>query len=120
VALERNQWQAPVDAGAISARGKRAAAEDKARQVSLERNSTSSQHAGAQRRASVQTCGNCMEPDPMFAGCNCAAAWQILEQLKLRGCTEEFVPNPSLLDEGRVSALQNTSHNRHTSVTVHV
>lgn len=33
LALERNQWQKPVDAGAISARGKRGAAEDKAREL---------------------------------------------------------------------------------------
>lgn len=33
VQLERQLWQSPVDAGAISARGKRAAAEDLARQL---------------------------------------------------------------------------------------
>lgn len=33
LALERNQWQQPVDAGAISQRGKRGAAEDKAREL---------------------------------------------------------------------------------------
>lgn len=32
LALERNMWQKPVDGGAISARGKRGAAEDKARE----------------------------------------------------------------------------------------
>lgn len=31
VALERSQWQQPVDAGAISSRGKRGAAEEKAK-----------------------------------------------------------------------------------------
>ncbi|KIY92534.1 hypothetical protein MNEG_15429 [Monoraphidium neglectum] len=33
LALERNQWQKPVDGGAISQRGKRGAAEDKAREL---------------------------------------------------------------------------------------
>ncbi|KAI8462566.1 MAG: hypothetical protein J3K34DRAFT_499650 [Monoraphidium minutum] len=33
LALERDQWQRPVDAGAISQRGKRAAAEDKSREL---------------------------------------------------------------------------------------
>ncbi|GFH23933.1 uncharacterized protein HaLaN_21633 [Haematococcus lacustris] len=54
-------WQQPVDAGAISARGKRGAAEDLAR--------------------------------------------QIVEQLKMRGCSEEWVPNPSLMDQGVVEFL---------------
>ncbi|KAL6747058.1 hypothetical protein V8C86DRAFT_3034101 [Haematococcus lacustris] len=61
LALERNQWQQPVDAGAISARGKRGAAEDLAR--------------------------------------------QIVEQLKMRGCSEEWVPNPTLMDQGVVEFL---------------
>ena len=34
VQMERALWQQAIDAGAISQRGKRAAAEDKARQVS--------------------------------------------------------------------------------------
>lgn len=33
VQLERNMWQQPVDGGAISARGKLAAAEDQARKI---------------------------------------------------------------------------------------
>lgn len=36
LALERNMWQKPVDAGAISARGKQAAAEDKAKNILAE------------------------------------------------------------------------------------
>jgi len=31
--MERNMWQKPVDAGAISARGKRGAAEEQCRQL---------------------------------------------------------------------------------------
>lgn len=60
LALERTMWQQPVDAGAISQRGKQAAADQK---VS-----------------------------------------ELLAIMKQRGCKEEFVPNPSLLLDGQVSA----------------
>lgn len=58
VALERNSWQQPVDGGAISQRGKQAAAEEKVR--------------------------------------------QLMTVIRERGCTEEFVPNPTLLLDGQV------------------
>lgn len=60
VALERAAWQQPVDGGAISQRGKAAAAEEKAR--------------------------------------------QLVEMIKNRGCKEDFVPNPTLVLEGKVGS----------------
>lgn len=58
LAMERNLWQNAIDAGAISARGRRAAAEQKVAEV--------------------------------------------MAVLKMRGCVEEFVPDPMLLEEGKV------------------
>ena len=59
--MERDQWQKPVDAGAISQRGKQGAAEEKSK--------------------------------------------QLLEQIRQKGCKEEFVPNPDLLADGLVDFM---------------
>jgi hypothetical protein len=61
LALERSAWQQPVASGAISQRGKQAAAEEMVR--------------------------------------------TLMTQIKSRGCTEEFEPNPALLQEGLVDFL---------------